>query len=199
MQVKKVVFRLLIGRPIVADLRKNPELQEKYGADALVLCMWIDQNGFIQAESVAGMSLRAQPEIIDWNQFEVPFERIENCEALLRVRPDKAMQRKVWEIRSQILEDRQITKHLNAIRKTEYLDDFRVPGRPDLVVAHAESEYGCMTLVQTEKFDGTQLLGTVKRADENGLLHNGDQVMLYDIESARAFERVLVATKSIYK
>lgn len=199
MQVKKVVFRLLIGRPIVADLRKNPELQEKYGADALVLCMWIDKDGFIRAESVAGMSLRKNAEIIHWNQTEVPFLRIENCEALLRVRPDKEVQRKVWEIRKKILEAHSASPQITAIRKTEYLDAFRVPGRPDLVMAHAESERGCTALVQTQRFDGTQLLGTVIRADANRLLHNGDLVMLYDIESARTFERVLVATKSIYK
>lgn len=199
MQVKKVGFRWLTDHPVAIDLRNNSALQKKYRADVLVLCMWIDQDGFLRVESVAGISMRDKPEVIHRYHNEIPLEEVWDCEALLSLRPEKQIQREIWNIRKIISDSHPVPPDLIPVRKTVRLDAFRAIGKPDIVCALAESDSGCNVLVRTEKFEGAKLLGTVVEGDEKGVLHKRDKVMLYTLNSIHHLERVLIATKCIYE
>lgn len=199
MRVKDVLFRWLIQRPVAVDLREDQELCTKYQADALVLCMWIDKDGYLQVSAVASITLGKEPEVKAWGYEEVPFQKIENCKVLPRVRPQEEAQKKIWNVRKKISAAHPAPKELIQVRKTSDLDSYRMKESPDIVICHAETEEGCHVLVHTDGFNGTQLLGTVVDDNGSGILHKGEQVMIYTMNSIRFLDPILIATRSRYE
>lgn len=199
MRVKDVPFRWLIQRPIAIDLRENPMLYGKCRTDALVVCMWIDEEGFLQGSAVAGMSLRNDPQVISWKQELIPYGEIADCSVLPRLRPSEKEQQIIWNVRKRITADHPASKELICVRKSLYLDAYRVTGRPDAVICHAESAQGSLVLVHTDRFSGTQLLGTVVEEDSYRILRRNDPVMIYTLNSILFLDPVLIATKSRYE
>ena len=199
MRVKDVLFRWLLQRPIAIDLRNNAVLYAKYHTDALVVCMWIDAAGFFQGAVVAGMSLQDEPKVIRWIHERVTYNEIADCVVLPGARPDKTEQLRIWNERKQISAEHPTPRQLITVRKTLYLDAYRLKERPDTVICHSESAKGCLVPVHTDGFNGTQLLGTVIEDDACGILHADDQVMIYTLNSILFLDPVLIATKFRYE
>lgn len=198
MQLKKVAFRWLTRRPVAIDIRKESVLRQKYNADALVLCMWIDSSGFMKGTIVAGISLQEEPVTKQWYDDEIPFRNIEDCEALLSLRPSDPEQRIIWNIRKRISMEHPDPEELISVRKTVYLDRFRLVEKPDIVICYAESGESDLVPVHTDCFSGTQLLGTVVSDDRQRILHKNDRVMIYR-SGVHHLNPILIATRSIYE
>lgn len=199
MRLKDVLFRWLIQRPVVVDLREDQALCEKYHSDALVLCMWIDAAGFLRALAVASISMGKETDAVPCDPEEISFATIADCKVLPRLRPGVEDQKKIWSIRKQITASHPVSRDLIRVRKTAFLDHYRLKDRPDIVRCHAETEEGSDVLVHADGFNGTQLLGTVVEADDEGILHKGDQVMIYVHNGMHFLDPILIATTSRYE
>lgn len=199
MLLTDVPFRWLTMRPIMIDLRRNEDLYARFQADALVICLWIDEAGFLQAGTAAGVSLENGPHVIRWLYEEIPVEEVLDCRILPGVLPKEDEQERIWKIRNVISDLHPVPRELIQVRRSTYLDRYRDAERPDLVLCHCESENGGEVLVHTDGFSGTELLGTVVEDDAGGLLHENDKVMIYTCRSAHYLLPILIATKIRYE